>query len=83
MAEQSPEILFPKKRDQYRSQRFGRHVVGLAFEDAALTINYGLRYDKADTVVERMMWAWFLTLPVTGTLSYLAVMFSRCFGWIR
>ena len=35
------------------------------------------------TVVERMMWAWILTLPVTGTLSYLAVMFSRSFGWIQ
>jgi PiT family inorganic phosphate transporter len=35
------------------------------------------------TVVERMMWAWFLTLPVTAALSYLAVMFSRSFGWIE
>jgi len=35
------------------------------------------------TVVERMMWAWFLTLPVTAALSYLAEMFSRSFGWIQ
>jgi PiT family inorganic phosphate transporter len=35
------------------------------------------------TVVERMVWAWFLTLPVTAALSYLAVMFSRSFGWIE
>jgi PiT family inorganic phosphate transporter len=35
------------------------------------------------TVVERMMWAWLLTLPVTGALSYLAVMFSRSLGWIE
>ena len=35
------------------------------------------------TVVERMMWAWLLTLPVTGILSYLAVMFSRSVGWIE
>jgi PiT family inorganic phosphate transporter len=35
------------------------------------------------TVVERMMWAWFLTLPVTAVLSYLAVMVSRYFGWIQ
>jgi len=35
------------------------------------------------TVVERMMWAWILTLPVAGTLGYLAVMFSRSFGWIQ
>jgi phosphate/sulfate permease len=30
-----------------------------------------------------MMWAWFLTLPVTAVLSYLAVMVSRYFGWIQ
>ncbi len=35
------------------------------------------------TVVERMMWAWVLTLPVTAVISYLAVMFSRYFGWIE
>jgi PiT family inorganic phosphate transporter len=35
------------------------------------------------TVVERMMWAWMLTLPVAGTLSYLAVRLSRSFGWIE
>ncbi len=35
------------------------------------------------TVVERMMWAWMLTLPVAGTLSYLAVRFSRSCGWIQ
>ena len=35
------------------------------------------------TVVERMVWAWIFTLPVTGILSYLAVMFCRCFGWIQ
>jgi PiT family inorganic phosphate transporter len=34
------------------------------------------------TVVEKMVWAWVLTLPVTATLSYLAVMVSRYFGWI-
>jgi PiT family inorganic phosphate transporter len=34
-------------------------------------------------VVERMMWAWFLTLPVAGALSYLAVMVSRLCGWIQ
>jgi PiT family inorganic phosphate transporter len=35
------------------------------------------------TIVERMMWAWLLTLPVTGALSYLAVMLSRSLGWIE
>lgn len=35
------------------------------------------------TVVERMMWAWVLTLPVTAALSYLAVRFCRYFGWIE
>jgi PiT family inorganic phosphate transporter len=33
------------------------------------------------TVVERMIWAWILTLPVTGTLAWLLVRASRLMGW--
>lgn len=32
------------------------------------------------TVVERMVWAWVLTIPVSGTLAYLAVVFLRMVG---
>jgi inorganic phosphate transporter, PiT family len=32
------------------------------------------------TVVERMVWAWLLTIPVAGTLAYLLVRFARAFG---
>lgn len=33
------------------------------------------------TVVERMIWAWILTLPVTGTLAWLFVQAARVLGW--
>ncbi len=33
------------------------------------------------TVVERMIWAWILTLPVTGTLAWLLVRAARAMGW--
>lgn len=33
------------------------------------------------TVVERMIWAWILTLPVTGTLAWLLVQAARVMGW--
>lgn len=32
------------------------------------------------TVVERMVWAWILTIPVTAVLSYLFVRFLKAFG---
>lgn len=35
------------------------------------------------TVVERMAWAWILTLPIAGGLSYGAVRLSQAFGWTR
>jgi PiT family inorganic phosphate transporter len=34
------------------------------------------------TVVERMVWAWLLTIPVTGAIAYLLVWFLQLFGWI-
>ncbi|MBO9662340.1 inorganic phosphate transporter [Dokdonella sp.] len=33
------------------------------------------------TVVERMIWAWILTLPITGTLAWLMVRGARLMGW--
>jgi PiT family inorganic phosphate transporter len=35
------------------------------------------------TVVERMVWAWVLTLPVTGALGYGLVRLSQAFGWTQ
>ena len=34
------------------------------------------------TIVERMVWAWILTLPVTGGLAWLLVRAARMLGWI-
>lgn len=34
------------------------------------------------TVVERMIWAWVLTLPATGGVAYLLVKLSKNLGWI-
>lgn len=34
------------------------------------------------TVVERMVWAWVFTLPVTGILGYLMVRFGILVGWM-
>ena len=33
------------------------------------------------TVVERMVWAWIMTLPVTGLLSYLVFRMVQLLGW--
>jgi inorganic phosphate transporter, PiT family len=33
------------------------------------------------TVVERMVWAWVLTIPVTGLIAYLLVRLLTLFGW--
>ena len=33
------------------------------------------------TIVERMVWAWILTLPLTGGMAWLLVAAARMFGW--
>jgi PiT family inorganic phosphate transporter len=33
------------------------------------------------TVVERMVWAWILTIPIAGALAYLLVMGVKLIGW--
>ncbi len=35
------------------------------------------------TVVERMVWAWILTIPVTASLGFLFVHIAQMFGWIK
>jgi inorganic phosphate transporter, PiT family len=51
---------------------------------AIMGVGSARRFDAIKwTVVERMMWAWILTLPVAGVISYLAVELCRGFGWIR
>jgi PiT family inorganic phosphate transporter len=34
------------------------------------------------SVVERIVWAWILTIPVAGGIAYLLVEFSRFVGWM-
>ena len=34
------------------------------------------------TVVERMVWAWILTIPIAGALAYFLVHAMRLFGWL-
>ncbi len=34
------------------------------------------------SVVQRMVWAWILTIPIAGGLAYLLVKLSHAFGWI-
>jgi PiT family inorganic phosphate transporter len=34
------------------------------------------------TVVERMVWAWIFTLPVSGGISYVLVFLMQSVGWI-
>jgi PiT family inorganic phosphate transporter len=34
------------------------------------------------TVVERMVWAWILTIPIAGTLAYLLVRGLKLIGWV-
>ena len=33
------------------------------------------------TVVERMVWAWILTIPIAGGLAYGLVLLLKLFGW--
>jgi PiT family inorganic phosphate transporter len=34
------------------------------------------------TVVERMVWAWVLTIPAAGAMGYVLVNLGRACGWI-
>ena len=35
------------------------------------------------TVVERMVWAWLLTIPVTGSIAFGLVWLGRMLGWSK
>ena len=35
------------------------------------------------TVVERIVWAWIFTLPVTGGIAYAIVTFLKAMGWFN
>jgi PiT family inorganic phosphate transporter len=50
---------------------------------AIMGVGAARRFDAIKwTVVERMVWAWILTLPVAGAIAYAAVEIFRGFGWI-
>jgi PiT family inorganic phosphate transporter len=34
------------------------------------------------SVVERILWAWVLTLPVSAAIAYVLVIIGRSFGWL-
>jgi PiT family inorganic phosphate transporter len=34
------------------------------------------------TIVEKMVWAWLLTIPVTGLIAYLFVRLFQAVGWL-
>jgi PiT family inorganic phosphate transporter len=42
----------------------------------------GLNHLKLD-VVERIVWAWILTLPISGGVAYLLVRLAQMAGWIQ
>lgn len=51
---------------------------------AIMGVGCARRFDAIKwTVVERMVWAWILTLPVAGVIAYLAVEVFRGFHWIK
>ena len=35
------------------------------------------------TLIERILWAWFLTLPVSGLIAYVLGRAAQMFGWIK
>jgi PiT family inorganic phosphate transporter len=35
------------------------------------------------TVVERMIWAWILTIPITGTIAFLLMQILHAFGYAK
>lgn len=50
---------------------------------AIMGVGCAKRFDAIKwSVVERMVWAWILTLPVAGGIAYLLVEMARAVGWI-
>jgi PiT family inorganic phosphate transporter len=49
-------------------------IMGVGFAKSSRALRW--------TVVERILWAWILTLPVTGLMAYLLVRTGKSLGWI-
>jgi PiT family inorganic phosphate transporter len=49
-------------------------IMGVGFAKSSRALRW--------TVVERILWAWILTLPVTGVMAYLLVRTAKSIGWI-
>jgi inorganic phosphate transporter, PiT family len=50
---------------------------------AIMGVGAAKRFDAIKwTVVERIVWAWILTIPVAGGIAYALVEFSRFVGWM-
>jgi PiT family inorganic phosphate transporter len=50
---------------------------------AIMGVGSAKRFDAIKwSVVQRILWAWVLTIPVAGGLAYLLVEFARVAGWI-
>ncbi len=51
---------------------------------AIMGVGAAKRFDAIKwTVVERILWAWILTIPVSGGIAYLLVDAGRAVGWIK
>jgi PiT family inorganic phosphate transporter len=50
---------------------------------AIMGVGAAKRFDAIKwSVVERIIWAWILTIPIAGGIAYLLVEFSRFVGWM-
>jgi ribose/xylose/arabinose/galactoside ABC-type transport system permease subunit len=62
---------------------FGFGVMLTSFSAAILGVGVAKRVNAIRwTIVERMVWAWILTLPVTGGIAWLLVRGARLLGWV-
>jgi PiT family inorganic phosphate transporter len=51
---------------------------------AIMGVGAAKRFDAIKwSVVERIVWAWILTIPVAGGIAYLLVEFARAMSWIK
>ena len=50
---------------------------------AIMGVGAAKRFDAIKwSVVERILWAWILTIPIAGGIAYLSVEIARAFGWM-
>jgi inorganic phosphate transporter, PiT family len=51
---------------------------------AIMGVGAAKRFDAIKwSVVERIVWAWILTIPVAGGIAYLSVVGARAVGWVK